>query len=478
MGSRGEAGRGGAPAAPRADGPPREAPACGPPAAPDSDLRRNFVLLTLDGTFFTAGSAFYDSSTVLTAFTSTLTRSKVLIGLAASMRTVGWFLPQLVVANLTEHLRYKGRLVVVNCLLHRAALVVMAAVAYFYAATRPALALALFFPVFVLSALSEGVNGVPWTDVVANSIPPERRGRLFANQQVFGGLWAFGNGFLVRLVLNEVPYPNSYAVLFLCTCGFFLLSVLSFMGVKERPALEVRQRVSLGAYLRSLPGAWRGNPRFAGAMKVRFCLAFIYLSMPFFVLHARQNIGASLGTVGLYVSAQMLGSLAGSALGGRLSDQTGNRAVVVLAVLASFLAPAAALLLTLVHAVWSPALGAALFPLVYLFMGAAFGAAYIGFTNYVIDVAPPAERPTFIGLSNTLMAPFALLSPAGGLLASWLGYEVVFALSAAIALGGVALALRLPEPRPASNQGRRGPARASLLIQQDKKHDSPNLPKM
>lgn len=423
-----------------------EAPVPGTAGERDSHLRKNLILLTLDGAFFMAGSAFYDSGTVLPAFVSTLTDSRVLIGLAASARTVGWFLPQLVVANLTGHLEKKGRVVVVNCLLHRALLLVMAAVTYFLAGTRPDLALALFLPVFVVASLSEGVNGVPWTDAVANTIPSTCRGRLFGMQQVVGGLLAFVNGFLVRLILERVPYPSSYALLFLCTCAWFLASIGAFMAFTERPAAETRAREPLTRYLRSLPSAWRGNPRFARVMVVRFCFAFIFLSMPFFVLHARQNLGVSVGMVGLFVSAQMLGSLIGSAVAGRLSDRLGNRSAVVMTLLTTVLAPLAALGITLGRSLGASGL-TALFPVVYLFLGSSFASGYIGFTNYVIEVSGPADRATFIGLMNTLVTPFAFLSVAGGALASWLGYEAVFAVSAAVALGGLVLARRLPDPR-------------------------------
>jgi len=384
----------------------------------------------------------------LSLFVSTLTSSRLLIGLAATARTIGWFLPQLFVASLTEHLPYKRTLVIVNSLLHRLFLLLMAAVTYLYAGTRPGVALAVFFPIFLVSAMSEGVNGVPWTDVVANTIPGERRGRLFANQQIIGGLAAFANGFAVRLILQRAAYPQAYVILFLCTFVGFMGSIISFMGVREKPAVEVRQeRRSLGSYLRALPAVWRGNPSFARVMVVRFCLGFLFLSLPFFVLHARQNLGVNLGTVGIFISTQMLGLLLGSVLAGRLSDRTGNRTVVILAILSAFLAPTAALGLTLIKVLGAPDLAAAGFPLVYFFVGASFGAGYIGFTNYVLDVAPAVERPTYIGLSNTLMAPFGFLSAVGGAVATVLGYEVVFAASAAVGFAGVVLSLRLPEPR-------------------------------
>lgn len=418
------------------------------PAASDPNLRRNLVALTLDGAFFSAGSAFYDSSTVLSVFVSTLTSSRFVIGLAATARTIGWFLPQLFVASLTEHLRYKSKLVIANSFAHRFLLLLMAGVIYVYAGDRPALALAIFLPIFLVSAISEGVNGVPWTDVVANTIPADRRGALFANQQIVGGLAAFANGFVVRAILLKTPYPEAYVILFLCTFLGFLGSIVSFLWVREKPAPEVKgRRRTLGSYLGSLPAIWRGNRSFARVMKARFCLGFIFLSMPFFVLHARENIGVDLGTVGIFVSAQMLGSLVGSAMAGRLSDRTGNRAVVIIAVLAAFLTPTAALALTWARALGAAILAARAFPLVYFFAGMTFGAGYIGFTNYVIDVAPQVERPTYIGLSNTLMAPFAFLSTAGGILATVLGYEAVFALSAAVGLLGVVQSFRLVEPR-------------------------------
>lgn len=440
------------------------------PAA--SDLRRNFNLLVLDGTFFMAGSAFYDASTVIPAFVSTLTDSQLVIGFVATMRSIGWFLPQLVVANLTQGLRRKSRLIIINSLLQRVGLVAMAAITYFYAADNPALALALFLPVFILSSLSEGINGVPWTDVVANTIPAERRGRLFGYQQVYGGVLALLGGLLVRHILQAAPYPDRYAILFLCTAFGFLLSIVSFMGVREKPSPEISRRQTLAIYFRSLPGIWRGNRSFVKVMGARFCMAFIFLSQPFFVIHARQNLGVDIGTLGFYVSAQMLGSLVGSAIAGHLSDRQGSRRVVIATLCTAFLAPASALLMTAVYSWGATGIGAALYPLVYFFMGSTFGAGYIGFTNYVIDVAPPGERPTFIGLMNTLLAPFAFLGTVGGALAALLGYQAVFAVSACFGLVGVVLALRLHEPR--LSVAGAGPDLPGLLATEESSAAAPN----
>jgi MFS family permease len=136
-----------------------------------------------------------------------------------------------------------------------------------------------------------------------------------------------------------------------------------------------------------------------------------------------------------------------------------------MALLTTFLAPASALGLTALHLVGGGARAAAtaVYPVVYAFLGWTYGASWIGFTNFVIDMAPPAERPTFIGLLNTLVAPFAFLGAVGGVMASVLGYPAVFTVSAAFALVGILLARRLPEPRrqerrPAAPKFRQEPA--------------------
>ena len=77
--------------------------------------------------------------------------------------------------------------------------------------------------------------------------------------------------------------------------------------------------------------------------------------------------------------------------------------------------------------------------------------------NMLLDFAPRAEeRPTYVGLGNTALAPVLCATPlAAGLLADTLGLRAVFA----IALGGALLAMgllcRVREPRTGARASRR-----------------------
>jgi MFS family permease len=66
----------------------------------------------------------------------------------------------------------------------------------------------------------------------------------------------------------------------------------------------------------------------------------------------------------------------------------------------------------------------------------------------VLEFAVPEDQPTYIGLTNTLLAPVVALSPIlGGLLAMMLDYRGMFLISAVFAIAGGLLLIRVHEPR-------------------------------
>ena len=69
--------------------------------------------------------------------------------------------------------------------------------------------------------------------------------------------------------------------------------------------------------------------------------------------------------------------------------------------------------------------------------------------NIILEFCADEDRPTYIGLSNTLMAPAMALSPLlGGWLADQFGFPPMFALAALVSgLGAVLLITLVREPR-------------------------------
>ena len=85
---------------------------------------------------------------------------------------------------------------------------------------------------------------------------------------------------------------------------------------------------------------------------------------------------------------------------------------------------------------------------VFVFVGIAMASMNVSDLTISLDFAPVADRPTYIGLSTTALAPFAFLAPLlGGLLADGIGYAGLFwvaGITSALGVGLLILFVRDP----------------------------------
>lgn len=415
----------------------------------------NFMSLILDGSLFSMGVAFLETNTIFPALISQLTQNSVLIGLVSTIRNAGYLLPQLFVAGYAERLPFKKPFLRVNGLINRFSVVIMAAITFFLAGTNPSLALIGLIAANVLFALTDGIGGVPWIDLVAKTIPNTKRGTLFGVMQFVGGSGALLAGLLIQRVLaSSMGFPNNYALLLII--GFVLLcgSFAGTMLVREQ-AGAVRQGSTFAGYLARLPQAWRGNKLFQRMMFTRMLLAFLYLALPFYAVYARRVLGFPESTIGFFVSAQMAGNIMAGLLWGYVGDRYGNKTVIRLAAVAAASTPALALVAGVMAR--GSLVSLAIIPYLLLFatIGSTLSGMWMGFTNYLLELVEDVDRPTYVGMMNTLTAPFTFLPVLGGVLIQVLSYEVLFAATLAVIILGNMLASTLPEPRKlakASNQ--------------------------
>ncbi|HEU5100549.1 MAG TPA: MFS transporter, partial [Roseiflexaceae bacterium] len=89
--------------------------------------------------------------------------------------------------------------------------------------------------------------------------------------------------------------------------------------------------------------------------------------------------------------------------------------------------------------------------LAFTLLGAFLAADSASLLNIILEFCADEDRPTYIGLSNTLLAPVTALAPLlGGWLAAALGFSPMFVLAALLAGVGAALLIVLVrEPRHA-----------------------------
>jgi len=407
----------------------------------------NTIAFIGDGTFFNLGSAFIEANTVLPTFVSTLTRSPLLIGLVSAIRGFGYFVPQIFVAGYIERLaRKKPFMMGAGCVMRGAALGM--ALAAILAARNPRLALAVFFVCLVVLAFADGFGGLPWMDIVAKTIPAEKRSGLFGKMLGFGGVAAFLGGFLIQRLLGAgVRYPYNYALVMFLGFVFLSGSLVSMHFIRDPGGRMPDEIPTMRDYLRRLPSAWRQNALFQQVIFTRLLVGAVYLALPFFAIHAQRDLRFAPSLVGLFVSAQMVGCVGGGPLWGYLGDHHGARWILRLVTLLTLMTGVLALVARVAYFAGLVPLAYVIYFILYFCLGASFGGTWIGFTNYILDIAPDEGRATLIGLCNTVSAPLALLTLVGGWFLGMTNFPWLFAVESACVFASVLSAWRLPDSR-------------------------------
>jgi MFS family permease len=419
----------------------KASPAVGRTVPSSEHTRFNFAMGLFHGIFFQAGMAFSSPTTVLPVFLNHFTGSLALIGLFSAVVTAGGVFPQLFVAHRMQG-RQRGKSVLVSAIWVRAgAWAILGALTWMCAGCGSTFILVSLLVLLLTFSVAGGIANVPFTGIWGKTIPARLRGRFWGHRQLWGGLLALGSGYVVKRVLSApLAFPKNYALLFLLSFLLIALSYVALSSVREPPGTVVNERKALGAFLKEAASLFRRDRDFGRFAVVQAATMFFQFSMPFYVLYGRKILGMATEDVGILVAAQVGGAIASNLLWGWLSDRFGNRSVIRLTAVATLLLPAIALL--------SQSVGWAMLVVVFILSGMVISGQGIGFVNYVLEIAPEPDRPTYIALSGTLNGLLAMLPIVGGWVVDAGSYQLSFGIALAAAAVAVGLSFGLKCLRP------------------------------
>ena len=426
---------------------------------PRPHYRRNFVAFMGDSIGFSVGMTFASMTTVMPQLIERFTDSEVVVGLILSASSGAWLLPQLIYANLLTNKRRKKPYLVLGGVIGRPLYLAYAVALGLGLYHHPALALFLLFAVQILFLAADGLSAVAWFDIVSKAIPDVRRGRLFGGAQFIGGLLSIGAGVVIAALLGEdgPSFPQNYAVILVLASLCLLLGFFALVFLVEPDEPVQESRPAWRDYFPQLLSTLRQDRAFARVILVRLLSGFDTLALSFYILFATQELELPPETIGLFTAAQTAGRILASIGMGALAERAGSHRVMQVATGIGLTAPVLSLALLLVDAP-GDATTAAVFALVFVVIGVTMGSGMLGYFNYTLEIAPAGQRPTYIGLLNTISGVLVVLPTIGGGLLRISSYGVLFALTAAILIVAHALSLRLPPARQTLAQPQPEPA--------------------
>jgi len=381
-----------------------------------------YAIFLWHGFFLALTLSMINFNTVLPSLVSELTNSKIVFGFLYSILLAAPYLFNVIFGHIVSSHRYRRKFLLLGIYLRSVAFLGMALFVHYFAIGAPRLVVGSLFLWLLLFALSGGLAGLVYSDIVGKLIPTGERGKLYATKQFVAGIASLSGGVIVAKIfsVSSLGFPANYALIL--SIGFVGLAVASvaFWFIEEPPSSVCEKREALTTLAKRVPAILRQNAEFRRFVIVENLSGFSLMLLPFYMIFAKEVFGVDESYIGPYLLIQTVGILLSNVLWGMISVRWSSRAVVRVCILVGGLLPMAALFLS--------QFGPHGFLPVFLLVGFVYSGRLVGFEPYLLDIIPDMERPIYLGIRGTLDIFIAFLPPLGGLFIDLFGYAPIFVL--------------------------------------------------
>lgn len=384
------------------------------------DLRHNLTASMLDASFFGIGWGLSSFGTIIPLFISQLTTSAILIGLIPAIHAVGWQLPQLFTAGAVSRLRRYKPMVMLMTIQERIPFLGLGLVALLLPQMSKELALVLAYLLLIWQGLGSGMTANPWQSMVAKIIPAEYRGTFFGMQAAVANtlisISAIGAGYL----LNLINSPLDFAVCFFAAAVAYAIS-MGFLSLTREPEDTEKQiPAETPSTFNGMGEILRNDRNFFWFLVMRIFYQFASMGFSFYIVYALRQFQMDDVTAGYLTATLTIAQTIANAGMGFLSDRIGHRTILIIGMFAVSLSSVIA---------WMAPELSWFYP-VFIICGLANVAYWTIGMAMTVEFGNEKNRPVYIGMSNTLVAPATILAPiVGGWIADNMGYSTTFMIS-------------------------------------------------
>jgi len=394
-------------------------------------LKLNFLFNILDGGFFGLAMGFASFVTILPLFVSKLTDSAILIGLVPAIHNMGWQLPQLLIANrVAQKTRYKPMVLfmTINERLPFLGLAILAGLIGHFGQKH---ALIITFIFLIWQGLGSGFTANPWQSMIAKIIPPHLRGTFIGIQASASNLLASISAIIAGIILDRYEYPLNFTLCFGFNAIAMVISYIFLAQVREdeKPLPDNHQTgKNFGVNVKNI---LRTEKKFRWFLIVRLLSQMAVMGSAFYTVYAVKELGMREIEVGLMTSIYMGSQIIANPIMGMIGDRYSHRFVMQVGMISATISA--------LIAAFAPT--PAWFYLIFLLAGIANVAVWNTALTMTIEYGEDHEKPFYIGIANTIVAPMSMLAPIfGGWLADNLNYLATFI---AAAIGGLMTVMAL-----------------------------------
>lgn len=401
------------------------------------ELRWNFCCAVIDAGGWGLGMGFVSVATILPLFVEQLTPARFATGLIPAVQLFGWLVPGILVSGWLERLPRVKTSVMWIAALERVALFLVAPLTLWLGPhDRGALLLGFFACWFVMNA-AMGANMPGYFKLIAKTIPPELRGRLYGISGAVSGLLGIVAAAAAGWLLKHWGFPRGYAACFLAATVVQTITVIPLGLIREpvQPPAEAPEARPGWHSLRLI----REDRRLFWLGIVLALFSLNQMAGAFYTVFAIDRFRATPEDVAWFNGVVSAVRTVAFLLAGWLGDRWGNRLALRVAIAAGMVASGLALAAPDLSWIYA----------VFAFNEIAVQGWSVCSMNYVLELCRPERSGTYTAVFNALSGPFRVLLPlAGGAVVGQIGYPPLFTAATVGAILTLLLLLtRLPEPR-------------------------------
>ena len=419
---------------------------------------RTYRLGIANGIFAFTASRLADPNTIVPLLIHRLSGAAWVVGLVLTLKGLVEALAQVAIARMLDAQDRKKPAYSLGGLTRVLTYAIVATVLWHYQVIPTPLLLAIFVLALLGYRAGLAIAGLEVSDIIANSVPTTRRGsfhmwrKLTALVVVFFGVtpfvaWTIGPEGLF-------DFPRNFGVLFAASATANAIAWLLFMQVDEPPSRAAERKLTWHEHLRHGLNLYREDRCYRRVIRIRLLVGISAAIRPFLVVFATDAWDLTDDVAAIFIAIQVCAEFLGAMGAGYISDRIGNRSAILFMIWSILLCCTAAV----VAAAGDWDVPFALFNrqlnLQIVILGAAFvgsglflASMTIGYDNYLMDIAPEHQRPSYIGFSTAFTVPLAIAPVVFGWGADLFGYQPAFISALLIAAVALYLYLQLPEPR-------------------------------